>query len=230
MLGSCSHSMMKAVFIERHNAAAGMILKLVLEGSHGNCYILADVGSASCLGNLRTLDSRVPEWLITDMDLLCEGVQREQLRPGIMSTTAQSPTMATHGMQRGHTAIEPGYVCRNQGRTAWILEVGYCAATPYNDKLAEKQQQHASLVRILQRKGFTVHVLPVLLGNTGEISKSPLASIQLAGADVNRVNRIASRLSTHAQKSMQSIIQSRRVAELSQNAASQFTCGQFEPP
>ena len=49
MLGSCTHPMMKAVFIERHNAAARMILKLILEGSHGDRYILADVGSEAAL-------------------------------------------------------------------------------------------------------------------------------------------------------------------------------------
>ena len=185
------------------------------------------------LGNLGALDSRLPEWLITDTDLLCEGVWLDQLRPDIMITTAQLLIMALHGMQGKHTAYEPGHVCSNHGRTAWILELGYCAATQHNDELAEKQQQqqqHASLVRILQSKGFTVHVLPVLLGNKGDIFKSALASTQLAEADADRVNRIASRLSTHAQKSMQSIIQSRRVADLSQDVASQFTRRSFKPP
>ena len=49
MLGSCTHPMMKAMFIERHNAAARMILKLILEGSHGDRYILTDVGSEAAL-------------------------------------------------------------------------------------------------------------------------------------------------------------------------------------
>ena len=42
--------MMKAMFIERYNIAARMILKLLLEGSHGNCYSLADVGLQIVLG------------------------------------------------------------------------------------------------------------------------------------------------------------------------------------
>ena len=36
--------MMKAMFIERHSIAARMVLKLLLEGSHGNCYVLANIG------------------------------------------------------------------------------------------------------------------------------------------------------------------------------------------
>ena len=47
--------------------------------------------------------------------------------------------------------------------------MGYRAATRYHEKVTEKQQQHATLIRILQQKGYVVHVLLILLGNTGEI-------------------------------------------------------------
>ena len=60
---SCTHPMMKATFIERHKIAARMVLKLLLEGSHGNFYILADVGSTTCLGDLGALDVWLPHWL-----------------------------------------------------------------------------------------------------------------------------------------------------------------------
>ena len=81
------------------------------------------------------------------------------------------------------------------------------------DESLQKQQQHERLTQILQSKGFTVHVLPVLLGNTGEVFRSTLSNIKLAGADADGISKLASRLSTHAQKSKQSILQSRRVAE-----------------
>ena len=97
--------------------------------------------------------------------------------------------------------------------------------TNYN--FLEKQQQHERLTQILQSKGFIVHVLPVLLGNTGEVFRSTLSNIKLAGADADRISKLASRLSTHAQKSMQSIIHSRRVAEA---IPQQSHRRQFEPP
>ena len=53
----------------------------------------------------------------------------------------------------------------------------------------------------------------ILLGSAGEVFRSTLSNIKLAGADADRIGKLASRLSTHAQKSMQSIIQSRRVGE-----------------
>ena len=61
MLGSCTHPMMKAMFIERHSLAARMVLKLMLEGSHGKCYILADIGSTARLRDLGALDARLPD-------------------------------------------------------------------------------------------------------------------------------------------------------------------------
>ena len=122
MLGGCTHSVMKAMFIERHNLAARMILKLLIEGSRGNCHILVDVGSAARLGNLGALGSRLPAWLISDEDLLCEGLVREELRPDILITTAQPP-LSSH--QDIHAPMhESGSVCSNARTTVWIVEVG----------------------------------------------------------------------------------------------------------
>ena len=89
MLASCTHPMMKAMFIERHNTAARMILKLLLEGSHGNCYILADIGSTTRLGDLGALDAQLPNWLVSDSELVCKGLCREALRLDTLITTAQ---------------------------------------------------------------------------------------------------------------------------------------------
>ena len=108
--------------------------------------------------------------------------------------------------------------------------MGYCAATCYHAKFLEKQQQHERLTQILESKGFIVHVLPVLLGNTGEVFRSTLSNIKLAGADADRISKLASRLSTHAQKSMQSIIQSRRVAEATPHQSARSHRRQYEPP
>ena len=68
------------------------------------------------------------------------------------------------------------------------------------------------------------------LGNTGEVFRSTLSNIKLAGADADRISKLASRLSTHAQNSMQSIIQSRRVAEAIPQQSAQSHRKQFEPP
>ena len=126
---------------------------------------------------------------------------------------------------------ESRLVCSAAENTAWIVEVGYCAAARYHDKLLQKQQQqHERLTQIMQSKGFTVHVLPVLLGNIGEVFRSTLSTIKLAGANADRISKLASRLSTHAQMSMQSIIQSCRLAETTPQQSAQSHRRRFEPP
>ena len=90
--------MMKAIVIERHNIAARMILELLLEGSHGHHHILADVSSTTRLGDLGALDSRLPNWLMSDPELVCERLCREALRPDILSTTAQPPLPSQQNM------------------------------------------------------------------------------------------------------------------------------------
>ena len=108
------------------------------------------------------------------------------------------------------------------GTHIWIVEVGYCAATRYHDKMNEKQQQHAQLISLLESLGYRVDILPVLLGNSGEIFHSTITNIKNTGADADRADKLASRLSLHAQRSMQSIIQSRRVMERSNGGHKQF--------
>ena len=83
MLGNCSHPLMKAMYIERHNAATRKFLRLILEGSRGSCYMLADVRSTDTLGNIGPLDSCLPEWLVPTNILLQRGLDRDKLRPDI---------------------------------------------------------------------------------------------------------------------------------------------------
>ena len=100
------------------------------------------------------------------------------------------------------------------GSTVCILEVGYCAATRYHEKLTETQQEHATLTQILQQNGIVVHVLPVFLGNIGAMFHGTLADIKVTGAGAGRVARLASRSSHRVQKTIHSIVQSLRVADL----------------
>ena len=93
--------------------------------------------------------------------------------------------------------------------------------------LSSNKQQYQCLQQILEAKGVTVHILPVLLGNTGEIFNSTLHNIEQAGADHDRVDRLASQLSTHAQHAMQTIIKCRRVAEKDSTTSTSRT---YDPP
>ena len=51
---------------------------------------------------------------------------------------------------------------------------------------------------MMRSKGFTVKVLPVLLGSTDEALKSTLLDLKLAAPGADRISRLASHMSTHA--------------------------------
>jgi hypothetical protein len=58
ILGSCTHSEVKKVYISRHDKAMRLIMKEIQNGSLGNFYCTADAGTAA-------QSKRLPEWLIT---------------------------------------------------------------------------------------------------------------------------------------------------------------------
>ena len=84
MLGECAHPTMKALFIERRNTAARMILKAILNGSKGAWHVAADIGSKRKMGMLACEDSRVPDFLLADADFPEGPEQRVKMRPDIL--------------------------------------------------------------------------------------------------------------------------------------------------
>ena len=83
----------------------------------------------------------------------------------------------------------------------------------------------AQLISLLESLDHRLNLLPAILGTTGEIFYSTLTNVKNTGADADRVDKLASRSSLHAQHTMQSSTQSRRVIE-------SFDRGhkQFQPP
>ena len=135
MLGNCSHPMMKAMYIERHNAATRKVLRLILKGSRGSCYMLADVGSTDKLGNIGPLDSRLPEWLVPTNILQQRGLDRDKLRPDILMTSGTPATTWGFSSSSPSRTSAPGAGTHPMGKHIWIVEVGYCAATRYHNKM-----------------------------------------------------------------------------------------------
>ena len=59
ILNACGHPEMKALYIERHNAAGRMILKALLTFGWGNSHMVADLGSEEKMRGLGAFDTRV---------------------------------------------------------------------------------------------------------------------------------------------------------------------------
>jgi hypothetical protein len=65
ILGSCTRSEVKIVYISRHDKAMRLIMKEFKNGSLGNFYCMADIGTAVVMEEIGANSKRLPEWLIT---------------------------------------------------------------------------------------------------------------------------------------------------------------------
>ena len=77
ILGGCAHRDMKALYIERHNAAGRRIAQEIRSGAHGYHVMIGDVGNAEKCQGLEFHGTRIPEWLLTEQD--CDTVEQQQI-------------------------------------------------------------------------------------------------------------------------------------------------------
>jgi hypothetical protein len=87
ILGSCTHSEVKKVYISRHDKAMRLILKEIQNGSLRKFYCTADVGTAAVMEELGANSKRLPERLITPNTMQkCEfsPENKQKLRPDCM--------------------------------------------------------------------------------------------------------------------------------------------------
>ena len=218
ILGGCAHRDMKAMYIERHNAAGRFIAQEVRNGKHGNHVMIGDVGNAEkCMG-LDFHSNRLPEWLLSDEDCSTADSIRAKLRPDLMliSTTNQTAARldackkrAQHGRRCGMLSTgHPDHPVK-----IMIVEIGYTSETRYDNKLQEKLAQHDRLKQALTSVGFEVNILPVILGTTGGVFNSNIDSFRAMGITQERALHLINKLSKHAIDYMQTIIDLRRLMQ-----------------
>ena len=127
-------------------------------------------------------DTRIPEFVLADIDLTEGPTQRRKLRPDIMITditlreTLSCKPSRKRGRHKGQQNHHITTIANGRARRVWIVEVGYYSDTRYLDKLQEKTRQHRQLQFLLMDKGFKVTCLPIILGNSGAIYSTPVIS------------------------------------------------------
>ena len=204
ILNACKHPEMKALYIERHNAAGRLILKEVLQGAKGHHQIIADIGSDEKMRGLGAFDNRLTN-LLTDNDMTQPGLApkiREKMRPDIMLVGRTK----MNGKRRRPRA-------QTERSVVHIAEIGYTSEGRYLGKIAEKQEQHRQLERILQSKGYIVKALTVILGSTGGIFTQSMAGLASMGVDKERCVVLTRKLHTHSVRWLHTIIKKRRCLE-----------------
>ena len=96
---------------------------------------------------------------------------------------------------------------------AFILEVGYTNETRYEEKLQEKEQQHSTLIKLLEASGFEAVLCPIILGTIGGIFHSSKKALLELGVPRAAVEKLDQKLHVHSINSMHAIIKLRRLKE-----------------
>ena len=150
MVNGCQHPEMKALQIERHNAAGRLILKEMAQGKHGSNYIMADLGCYNKMEEMLVHDNRLSASILSDATLEQHGLSpatRPKFRPDIMTIEASSERVLSGRLARKRKFN--GAKCRPGSRVK-IVEVGYTSETRYHEKLQEKEMQHEQLIAMLK--------------------------------------------------------------------------------
>ena len=178
ILGGCQHTVMKAMYIERHNEATRLLANLILLGRAGS-YVVADAGREDKLPK-GVHATRLPTWLLpkVDPELL------RKLRPDILLVDGRDAGGLT-------TDLVPS-------RQVTLIEVGYCSDTNHAAKHTHKAGQHAQLEALLIEAGWKVDYLVITLGTGGTIPSAAVAAVTKAGAPTDAIPRCMHKICRHA--------------------------------
>jgi len=175
VMGGCTHRVLSACYIKRHNEAVAAVAKAVANGSRGRWLQVADLRQ-ECLGELseaqrEVVTSRIPAFMLPDV----ADEERLKMRPDILFVD---------GMEEGWQGMEvtTERLRRLKARcTVYMLEVGYCRDNAALRKRAEKRRQHIKLRRALRAEGWKVVEVPFVLGHCGSVYGQELEALQTLG-------------------------------------------------
>ena len=207
LLNGCMHPEMKALQIERHNEAGRLILKELARGKHGAYHTMADVGRYSKVKALGIYDNRIDNKILPDATFRRHNLHpgtRNKLRPDIM---VLGPSRKSQKRKRDCEEERPTIGMAN------IVEIGYTSEGRYHEKLAEKQEQHAQLLMLLESQGYQVVTNTIVLGSSGGIFKSTTEALENLGIEFNRRRKLLQRLHIHGIKWLHTIVKKRRLLE-----------------
>ena len=176
MLGECMHKDMKSLAIERHNAAGRIVAQAIQHGALGNCVMIGDVGNAEKCNALNLHSTRVPEWLLSDDDLLRANTNCTVARPDLMlvTITHEEAQALSDRRKRDRNGYRTRMLSSRPDAHAimvLIVEVGYSSELRYKEKLQVRLDQHKQLVQAMENAGYQCNILPVVLGTTGGVFK-----------------------------------------------------------
>ena len=170
MTGECEHTRMKALFIKRHDAAVRKIVRALQRRTRqGGCYTIMDACKAADLGKHGVSGKRLPGFILPTEE--SDGLEKK--RPDVLRIL---------NLPANPTAADIETATRNKAdHPVQVVEVGFTQDTRFAEKMAEKQAQHAELVRLLQQAGWPVSYHVILVGVAGTVYKSGSRALRELG-------------------------------------------------
>ena len=227
ILGGCKLPVFKAMYIARHDQALRMILQSIVKGDHGGYYIIADIGRADLTEHMGVSAKRIPAWLLPDSCLARANIDpadRSRVRPDILLVEMTQSECANY--KRGDhrhpelsTIMSHQTTSRTNGsagpqrRKVWLIEGGYTSDTRHLEKLAEKKDQHCSLMNALEDRGLDARLMIFTFGVGGTVYKQSKEDMSQLGVDAAGITKTLKEIHLHSVTTAVAIITQRRILD-----------------
>ena len=126
---------------------------------------------------------RIPAWLLPDSCLARANIDpahRSRVRPDILLVEMTQSECANYkrvdhrhpelsAIMNNRTTSMAGSSAGPQRRKVWLIEGGYTSDTRHLEKLAEKKNQHQSLMNALEDRGLDARLMIFTFGVGGTV-------------------------------------------------------------
>ena len=156
-INECRRPELMTIRTKRHDDALKAIHMAVASGAHSGCYLQTDLPSTS--GIMRLTDA--------------SGTETRQVLPGIVGADYRPKSRPDLLMITGRTSLgkrtRDGATQHRQ--VAYIVELKFTTTDDrvHGAALQGALSQHAALATRLESRGFTVKLMPIIIGSSGMI-------------------------------------------------------------
>ena len=189
--GGCQHNTMERMYTARHNSTGRLLMRAISKGDLGTDMVMADLGSAEkCDMDGAPVLPRCPK----------------ELEPFLRKTD-------------GSKGSRPDAIILHKSEdgikdTIYIIEFKYCKDTKPEDQLEKCKTQHSTLIDDLKKSGYTVELVPILIGHSGTIYTShTLNNMKQLGISNYHARKCALKMHVDAINHLHSIVKTRRHLE-----------------
>ena len=186
VLGACTHTLLKDLYIERHNEAVASVGKAIMKGAKGGCLavLMVDAGRHGKVTGLSN-ESRIPSHVLPNVP----EASLRHMRPDIL--LFQKSLDACDSLPMSVQCLEHADIRRSC--RVHVIEVGFCTEISYFQRFKEKSEQHSLLLKHLRNAGCAeVQLHLMIFGSTGGMFRLTASHLTHLGVAHSRVETVPS--------------------------------------